>query len=57
MLAGPYNTEYSVAMDSGLATQVGCCRLGQIEIPISGKPEIGAAPRNDEEKSCNPSIW
>jgi hypothetical protein len=32
-------------MDSGLAAaQVGYSRLGQYEIPISGKPEIGGAP-------------
>jgi len=31
-------------MDSGFAAnQVGCCRLG-IQVPISGKPEIGGAP-------------
>jgi hypothetical protein len=31
-------------MDSGLtASQVGCCRLG-IQVPISGKSEIGGNP-------------
>ena len=28
-------------------TQVGFSRLGQYELPISGKLEIGGAPRND----------
>jgi hypothetical protein len=30
------------------ATQVGYSGLGRYESPISGRPEIGGAPRNDE---------
>ncbi len=30
------------------ATQVGPSRLGLVQTPIPGKPEIGGAPRNDE---------
>src|ERR1700738_3177191 len=32
-------------MDSGFAaSQVGCCRLGRVQLPISGKTEIGWRP-------------
>src|SRR6266851_4907278 len=32
------------------ATQVGYSRLGRYLVPISGKPEIGGAPRNDDRE-------
>ncbi len=32
------------------ATQVGSSRLGHVWTPISGKPEIGGASRNDDER-------
>ena len=37
-------------------TQVGYSRLGHIKSPISGKPEIGGAPRNDGERCCDASL-
>ena len=44
---------FCIVSDYGLrarAIQVGCCRLGILTMPISGTPEIGGAPRNDEER-------
>ena len=40
------------------ATQVGYRRVGQHKAPISGKPEIGGAPRNDggEIEAAPPSL-
>src|SRR5215207_427206 len=37
----PEAPERSEGLEGCTATQVGCCRLGQFELPISGKLEIG----------------
>src|SRR5215216_4698769 len=66
MTRHPEAPERSEGLEGCTATQVGCCRLAQFRLPISGKPEIGGrhpsrlaarAPQGDGEGESFFSRW